>query len=186
MPHQAHRAGIQPFDKGDHVVDVLRDRIGVADAVPMLRKKVPQGHRDQPMLSRQGAEHRRPDAEVAQRAVHAHQRRALANIEIGHVVSVDAEGLHGGLARNGAGRSWASHDSMEIAGCPFHKVWAKEPWTSYAGLTRVSISLWQEASLEGDGSPGQALTNPRTDPRVFRGTPPVPLGIRVDSNNFQA
>src|SRR5229473_420558 len=97
MPHQIHRSGIELLDEADHVSCVLRDRIGVADAVPMLGKKVPETDRDHPMFSRQRAEHRRPDAEVAQRAVYAQQRRALADLEIGHVVSVGGEGLHGGL-----------------------------------------------------------------------------------------
>ena len=97
MPHQVDRPGIELPDERDHVVDMLGDRIGVADAVPMLGKKVPQGHRDHPMLLRQRAEHRRPDAEVAQRTMHAHQRRAPADVEIGHVVSVDVKALHGGL-----------------------------------------------------------------------------------------
>ena len=99
MSHQVDRPGIELLDKRDHVVDMLRDRIGVADTVPMLGKEVPQGHRDHAMLFCQRPEHGRPDAEVAQRAMHAHQRRPLADVQIGHVVSVDAQGLHGGLGK---------------------------------------------------------------------------------------
>jgi hypothetical protein len=66
MPHQIHRLGIQLLDKGNHVGDVLCDRIGVADAVPAFGKKVSQGHRDHAMVLGQRSEHRRPDAKVAQ------------------------------------------------------------------------------------------------------------------------
>jgi hypothetical protein len=39
MPHQIDRPGIELFDEGDDDGCVLGDRIGVADAVPMLGKK---------------------------------------------------------------------------------------------------------------------------------------------------
>ena len=83
--------------KADHIVDVLGDRIGVADTVPMLGEEVPQRQRDHPMFARQWAEHRRPDAEVAERAVHADQRRTLADLEIDHVVAVDVKRFAWGL-----------------------------------------------------------------------------------------
>src|ERR1700751_522598 len=51
------------------------------------------------MLLRQRPEHRIPGAEIAERAVHADQRVALSDLEIGHVISVDAQCLHGQLAR---------------------------------------------------------------------------------------
>jgi hypothetical protein len=35
-----YRPGIELLDEADYVSDMLRDRIGVADAVPMFRKKV--------------------------------------------------------------------------------------------------------------------------------------------------
>src|ERR1035437_1720674 len=53
--------------------------------------------RDDATFFRQRPEHRRPGAEIAQRAMYADQRRTPADLEIGHVVSVDGEGLHGGL-----------------------------------------------------------------------------------------
>jgi hypothetical protein len=82
---------------------VLGDRIGIAHAIPMLGKKVPQRYRDYQMFLRQGAKHRRPDPEITERTVDADQRRAviscLADLKIGHVISVDAKGLHWGLVR---------------------------------------------------------------------------------------
>src|ERR1700760_1751242 len=60
---------------------------------------MPQAHRDHAMLFRQRADHRIPGAEIAERAVHADQRPALADLEIGHVISVDAKGLHAQLPR---------------------------------------------------------------------------------------
>ena len=42
MAHQVDRSGVQLLDEGDDVVDMLRDRIGVADAVPMIGKEMPQ------------------------------------------------------------------------------------------------------------------------------------------------
>ncbi len=89
VAHQVDRAGIQLLDEGDDVVDVLRDRIGVADAVPMVGEEMPQRRRDHAVPARQGTQHRGPDPKIAQRAVDADQRRAiagaLADIEIGHV-----------------------------------------------------------------------------------------------------
>ena len=99
MAHQVDRSDIQLLDEADHVVDMLRDRIGVADAVPMVGKEMPQRRRDHAVLAGQGTQHRRPDPEIAQRAVDANKRRAiasaLADIEIGHVIAVDVYGLHG-------------------------------------------------------------------------------------------
>ncbi|GMO94852.1 hypothetical protein TM239_07040 [Bradyrhizobium sp. TM239] len=54
------------------------------------------------MPLRQWAEHAAPDPEVVERAVHADQWRSapvFAHVEIGHVVSVDVEALHFGLAK---------------------------------------------------------------------------------------
>ena len=78
MPHQVDRAVAEFLEEADHVGDVLRHQIIVADAVPMLGKKVPQADRDHAMVFRQRPQHRRPGAEVAERAVHADQRPALA------------------------------------------------------------------------------------------------------------
>src|SRR5260221_11892699 len=50
MAHQVYRTGLQFLAEGDHIVDVLRNRIAVTDAVPLLGKKVPQRYRDQAML----------------------------------------------------------------------------------------------------------------------------------------
>src|SRR5262249_55412751 len=77
--------------------NVLPDRIGVSDAVPLFRKEVPQADADQSMPLRQRSQYAAPDAEIAERAMHADQRwplAGLAHVEIGHVVSVDVEGLH--------------------------------------------------------------------------------------------
>ena len=83
----------------DHVVNVLHGRVGVADAIPMIGEEMPQRRRDHAVLAGQGTQHRRPDPEIAQRAVDADQRRAiagaLADIEIGHVIAVDVYCLHG-------------------------------------------------------------------------------------------
>jgi hypothetical protein len=77
MAHQVDRAGVQLFDKGDEIVDMLRDRIGGALAVPMIGEKVPQADADQAMLCRQRPGHAAPDAEVIQGTVHADQRRTF-------------------------------------------------------------------------------------------------------------
>ena len=99
MAHQVERSCIELLDEADHVVDMLRDRIGVADSVPVLGEEMPQRRCDHAMIAGQRSEHRRPDPKIAQRAVNADQRRAiaggLADIEIGHVIAVDVKGLHG-------------------------------------------------------------------------------------------
>src|SRR5258705_12401106 len=56
------------------------------------------------MLLRHGAEYRLPYPEVARRAGPAHQRGALADLNIGHVISVDVKGLHGRLGGVEEGR----------------------------------------------------------------------------------
>ena len=56
---------------------------------------MPQTNSDHAMFFRQRSEHRRPGAEIAQRAVHAYQRWAMADLEIGHVGAVDLKRLHG-------------------------------------------------------------------------------------------
>jgi hypothetical protein len=101
MAHQVDRAVTELLDEGDEIVDVLRDRVGATLAVPVIGKEMAQADADQAMLCRQRADHAAPDAEVVQRTVHADQRRSfcLAYVEIGHVVSVDAKGLHGGSGR---------------------------------------------------------------------------------------
>src|SRR5262249_43662220 len=95
MAHQVDRASVELLDEGDDVVNVLPDRIGVSDAVPLFRKEVPQADADQSMPLRQRSQYAAPDAEIAERAMHADQRwplAGLAHVEIGHVVSVDVEG----------------------------------------------------------------------------------------------
>ena len=96
MAHQVDRAGVELLDEGDEVVDMLRDRVGLALAVPMIGEEVPQADANQAMLRRQRAHHAAPDPEVIQRTMHADQRRTfgLAYVEIGHVVAVDMKGLH--------------------------------------------------------------------------------------------
>ena len=51
MAHQVERSGIELLDETDHVLDMLRDRIGVADAVPMLGEEMPQRRRDHAMIA---------------------------------------------------------------------------------------------------------------------------------------
>ena len=101
MSHQVDRPRLHVLDEGDDIIDMLRDRISVADAIPVIGKEMPQAHRDHAVFRRQRPDHRRPDAEIAQRAVDADQRRGsgltLAHVDIGHVVSVDVKGLHLGL-----------------------------------------------------------------------------------------
>src|SRR6266702_836387 len=99
MPHQVDRSGSDLLDEGDHVSDVLRHLVIVTDGVPMLGKEVPQADRDHAMRFRQRAEHSIPGEEIAERAVHADQRRASSHFEIGHVVTVDAKCLHDQPAR---------------------------------------------------------------------------------------
>ena len=76
MAHQVDRAGIEFLDEADDVGDMLRHQIVVADTIPVLGKKAAQAECDDAMLSRQRPEHRIPGAEIAERAVHADQRRA--------------------------------------------------------------------------------------------------------------
>src|SRR5437899_989832 len=71
MAHQIDRFGVELFDKANHVVDMLGDRIGVADTIPTIGEEMPQTDRDHTTLARQRTQHRRPDAEIAQRAVYA-------------------------------------------------------------------------------------------------------------------
>ena len=75
-PIRSTGPAFDPFDEADHVGDMLRHQIVVADAIPMFREKVAQADRDHAMLFRQRSEHRVPGAEIAERAVHADQRRA--------------------------------------------------------------------------------------------------------------
>ena len=76
MAHEVDGPGVQLLDEGDDVVDMLRDRIGVADSVPLFGKEVPQADADQPVLLRQRPDHTAPDAEIVERTMHADQRRA--------------------------------------------------------------------------------------------------------------
>src|SRR2546423_1318881 len=95
MPHQAARFWFDLPDEGDSVGNVLRHPVMIGDgAVPMFGKEMPQAHRDHAVLSRQRSEYGIPGAEIAERAVDADQRVALANVQIGHVVAVDADCLH--------------------------------------------------------------------------------------------
>src|SRR5438067_1649260 len=86
------------LDEGDHVGDMLAHPVIVADTVPMFGKEVPQADRDHAKTFRQRPHHRRPGAEVAERAMHADQWRAFSDFEIGHVVAVDTKRLHGDQA----------------------------------------------------------------------------------------
>ena len=99
MAHQVDRPRLDLLDEGDHVGDMLGHPVIVTDAIPVLGKEVPEADRDDAMFFRQRPQHRIPGAEVAERAVHADQRRPFADIEIGHVVSVDAKGLHGSVSQ---------------------------------------------------------------------------------------
>src|ERR1700744_113716 len=101
IAHQVDRTVPELLEEGNHVIDMLRDRIGVADTVPLIRKEMPQADADHAVSLRQQAVDAAPDAKIVQRAVHANQRRplmGLAYLEIGHVVAVDGKGLHAGLA----------------------------------------------------------------------------------------
>src|SRR5262249_1814271 len=104
MAHQVDRLRLDLFDEGDDIIDMLRHLVIVAAAVPMLREEMPQAERDDAVLPRQRSEHGIPGAEVAERAVHADQRMApiafLPNLQIGHIVAVDAQGLHERLAES--------------------------------------------------------------------------------------
>jgi hypothetical protein len=98
MAHQVYRPGIQFLKEADHVVDMLCHQVVVADAIPVLGKESPQARRDHAMPFCQWPQHRIPGAEIAERAVYEDQRRAVvgaaADIEIGHVIAVDAQCLH--------------------------------------------------------------------------------------------
>jgi len=98
MAHQVDRAVTDLLDENDEIVDMLRDRVGATLAVPVIGKEMAQADANQAMLCRQRADHATPDAEVVQRTMHADQRRSLCMtyVEIGHVISVDVKGLHGG------------------------------------------------------------------------------------------
>ena len=159
MPHQVDRPGVQLLDEADHVIDMLGDRIGVANAVPMRGKKVPQRNRDHAVLPRQRSEHRRPDAEIAQRAMHADQRRSLADVEIGHVVAVDVECLHVGAGGGGADRT----ESAVISGIPDAQIHTRDTgFLDYRQARRPDRLT--VVFMDASNSPG----------------------IRVDRNYFQA
>src|ERR1700751_3633957 len=100
MAHQIDRLRIELLDESDHVGDMLRHAVIVADTIPVLGKEMPETDADHPVIFRQRPEHRIPGAEIAERAVHADQRIALSHFEIGHVVTVDADRLHAQPARN--------------------------------------------------------------------------------------
>src|SRR5207244_11500213 len=57
MAHQVDGSDVQLLDEGDDVVDMLGDRIGVALAIPLFGKKVPQADADQPMPLRERPGH---------------------------------------------------------------------------------------------------------------------------------
>src|ERR1700761_4813357 len=95
MTHQVDWLRADLFDECDGVADMLRHPVVAGrDTVPMFGKEMPQAHRDHAMVSRQRSEHGIPGAEVAERAVHADQRMALSDLEIGHVIIVDSNALH--------------------------------------------------------------------------------------------
>ena len=102
MTHQIGRSHTEFFDEGNDILDVLGDRIGIADPIPMFGEEVPQAYPDDAAPCRERAEHRMPGTEIAEGAVDADQRRALSDLEIGHVISVDVKGLHEGLALPGS------------------------------------------------------------------------------------
>src|SRR3954468_22005136 len=117
VTHQVDRFWLDLFDEGDNVGDMPRHQVIAADAVPVLRKKVPQADGDHAMLFRQRPEYGVPSAEIPERAVHADQRPALSDIEIGHVIAVDAQGLHERVAGNRRG----GYRFMEPSPCPCPK-----------------------------------------------------------------
>jgi len=85
--------------KPDHVIDTLRDRIGIADAV-QRSGKVPQAGTRSPDVFASAA--RAPPTRCGNRRASRVRTpgRALADIEIGHVVSVDGSvcmGARGGV-----------------------------------------------------------------------------------------
>src|SRR5207302_8819929 len=66
---------------------------------------------------RQRTEHRIPGAEIAERAVHADQRRAFPQFEIGHVVTIDAKCLHDQPARKSSTTSEYFCGACSNIGC---------------------------------------------------------------------
>jgi hypothetical protein len=94
MPHQMHGTFTERLDERDRVRDVLCHGEARTRAIPVLRKVMPHADCDDAMLARQRPEHRRPDAEIAQRTMHADQRRTAADLEVGHVMVVHAQVLH--------------------------------------------------------------------------------------------
>lgn len=117
MAHEIDRSGPNLFEKGNDVSDVLRHLVVVAHGIPMLGKEMPQADRDDAMGLRERAEHRIPGAEIPERAVHADQRMAIPDFEIGHVVTVDAEALHGQLARKSSTTSEYFCGACSNIGC---------------------------------------------------------------------
>src|SRR5206468_3344905 len=94
MPHQIHGAGVQFLDEPDHVGDMLRYKVVLADGIPVLGEKVPQAERNHAPGLRQRTPYCRPCPEVAQGAMDADQRSTLSDLEIGDVVTIDLKRLH--------------------------------------------------------------------------------------------
>src|SRR5690349_19301815 len=94
MSHQIDRTGAECLDERNHVGNMLRHVVVVAETVPMLGKTTSQADRDDAMALRQWPKHAGPDAEIAQAPVHADQRLPLPHIEVRHVVAVDPYRLH--------------------------------------------------------------------------------------------
>src|SRR5262249_3348183 len=117
MPHQVDRPWADLLDEGDDVADMLGHAIVAADAVPMFGKEMAQADRDDSVLARQWPEHGIPGAEIAKRAVYADQRMTLPDLEIGHVVIVDAQGLHGQLPKNSSTISEKACGACSNIGC---------------------------------------------------------------------
>ena len=44
MTHQIGRSHTEFFDEGNDILDVLGDRIGIADPIPMFGEEVPQAY----------------------------------------------------------------------------------------------------------------------------------------------
>lgn len=90
VAHQVQRSWLELFDEGDHVGDMLRHLVVVAHAIPIFRKEMPQRDCDNSVMLRQRPHNGPEGAEIAERAVHANKGPALAELEICHVVAIDA------------------------------------------------------------------------------------------------
>src|SRR5208282_3267988 len=93
---------------------MLGDGEAVADAVPMFRKETPQAERNDAMPARERPQHRRPGPKITQRTVHADEMRTLTHLDIGHVITVDAQMLHGTLLGRTARATRAADRSVDL------------------------------------------------------------------------